>query len=181
MEANKDYTIIGNKSERLTNGKLYKPEADLTNPITLENYIGLLPFRTNTFLFRNNMDLGQIAFTSFISGDRIIVFLNLLKGKGYVINEYMGVYRDHDGGVSKTTNLIKVKLNEVSLYNEMNRLSQFKYEKKLRLAIFYNYTIILKNLLDDKKYYSWSLSFFKFAIKAKSLKELKTLIKISAI
>ena len=94
----------------------------------------------------------------YISGDRIILTSALLNGKGFISNEYMSVYRDHDTGISKVSDGTFVKKNEIKLHKTLNKLTKGKYKKRINKNIFDSYKVILNNYFNNKNYLLWIIN-----------------------
>ena len=68
LEENENYFITGHKAKIIDDGILKEEEYYVTNPVLIEEWIGKLPFRTNTFVFRNKLNFKKIDLKKFISG-----------------------------------------------------------------------------------------------------------------
>jgi len=178
LENNEIYSIVGNKSKILKKDILTEEKYYVSNPVLISQWIGKLPFRTNTFVFRKEiLDFSVIDLKKFISGDRIIMTLLLLQGPCFLIDEYMSVYRDHDTGISKVTDGIFVKKNEIKLYITLNNLTKGKYKKTLNKNIFLSYKYILEIQYKNKKIGSW-LKYLILSLRyVKTVTDLKIFLK----
>lgn len=158
LEGNEEYTVIGHKSKRIKENDIINEVYQVENPLLIDNWIGKLPFRTNTMVFKKEkLNLANFNVYKFISGDRIILAFLLLKGKGFFLDEYLSVYRDHTDGISKSLNLFTIKKNEIQLYKELNRLTKMKYKTVLFKNIFSSYKHILEGCWEDKLFLNWFL------------------------
>jgi glycosyltransferase involved in cell wall biosynthesis len=114
----------------------------------------------------------------------ITLFAELLsKGKGILLNDCMGVYRQHGGGVwSSTSSLMKCKANAYTLM-EMNKYYKYKIEHiktnaSLQILDYLNLLIAekKKNIIEIGKIYLVLLLRYRKAVGDKML--LKTLKRI---
>ncbi len=180
LEKNEDYTIVGHKSMIDHFGeRIEKRNYNVKNPILIKDWIGKMPFFTSAFLFKkNDLDLQLMKqFNKFISGDRIVITLLLMKGNGYLIDEYMSVYRHHKGGISQTENIIKIKKNEILLYKELNKITLKKYKNTVYNSVLFNHSIILKQLFKESNYLRYFIYLFIITKDIKNISTLKFYLK----
>jgi glycosyltransferase involved in cell wall biosynthesis len=89
---------------------------------------------TCSMVFRNNLEYPQ-WFHNVSSGDRALLFLISLKGKMKCLNELMGVYRLHEGGLSNQHFGIKKIYDTAYLLNSFNTYTGFRYTKECHASL----------------------------------------------
>lgn len=106
LEANSEFVLCGHLVNVHTGQTIMKDQFT-PGAYTIDHVIGGGRIcHTVSLVFRNQLTINDLNFMkrlnsnlSFYSGDQAILLLLMTRGAGYVINEYMAVYRKHDGGV----------------------------------------------------------------------------------
>lgn len=108
-----------------------------------------LPIKGNTFYFEDILksyfiptlslffrkDLMPINIPSYekkMYGDMFMQLILSSSGPAYYLNEVMGVYRHHDGGVSKSMDWLASIENSSNVFNEINELTKGKFESSIK-------------------------------------------------
>jgi hypothetical protein len=89
-----------------------------------------------------------------VSGDILLELLVLNKGKNYFMDEVMGVKRKHPGGITqrrKIANKNITILKEIEIYRKLNKYSNNKYKKVIKVKISNYYFKILSIYWNEKK------------------------------
>jgi glycosyltransferase involved in cell wall biosynthesis len=157
LELNLDYEVTGHKVLIERNGLLETDFFCIEN-ITTEMIIAKGPIlRTCSMLMRNNFTEGEYEVLGrAILGDWSIMLIQSRKGKIKFLNETMGIYRIHNGGVySSSTEKKKIEMN-------------IQFQESIIIE-FPEYKEFIKKLIDQKrKYYNlYDYSFFAL-VKGKS-------------
>jgi glycosyltransferase involved in cell wall biosynthesis len=99
LDANIVYSYCGHKSNILSN-KILKPITIDVKEITFEKLINQNFVNTATLVFRKAV-LGDLPnfFNKVPAGDWLLQLIALKRGKGYVLKDFMSVYRIHQEGV----------------------------------------------------------------------------------
>ena len=99
LEANLDYSFCGHKSTRLSNQVFSKIELGISE-LTFERLILKNSLNTATLVFRNQ-SISNLPnfFNKSPAADWLLQLLALKNGKGYVLDDYMSVYREHENGI----------------------------------------------------------------------------------
>ncbi len=118
LEKNKEYNYCGHKSSTNINELINKIPLEIIEfgfqELIFKNFLN-----TSTLLFRkrviNNL---PIFFRKISAGDWALQLIAIKNSKGYVLPDYMSVYREHEKGVwsnldNKTKCLLGVKTQEV--------------------------------------------------------------------
>ncbi len=192
LEANEDYAICFHnmeiyyennpKQKELSN--INQKEISTIDDLAIKNYI-----YTASYIFRNN----NIDYPEWIAktpvGDYPLFMLNAKYGKIKYIDQIMGVYRKHDGGVWANKNYEYTSINflrtrELLIGNfdeKTNNILKNKYRKNaMHLGIIY---LNMNNLFEAKKYFDKAKKYAsKFKIMLASLNYLiKLFIKLVKI
>jgi glycosyltransferase involved in cell wall biosynthesis len=100
LEKNPGYSVSFHKTNKMVNRELKTDYLNETTPVTtgfkeisLGNYI-----RTLSVVYRNDFKIPEIL-TETPVADYVIHVLNAQKGNIHFLNEIMGVYRMHEGGI----------------------------------------------------------------------------------
>lgn len=106
---------------------------------------------TCSIVFRNNIIFPN-WFNKVSSGDKLLIFLNSLNGYIKFIDNVMGVYRIHSGGLSNTHIGIK-KVYDMSTYlNLINTHTSFKYDELCKKSLLHEIEVhIVSNYIKEKK------------------------------
>jgi glycosyltransferase involved in cell wall biosynthesis len=101
-----------------------------------------------------------------IYGDIYIQLLLTSQGPAYYFDEIMGVYRHHDGGVSKGLNPLTSMDNAVNVYTEIDTITKGRYHKLLnkRIAIYKDYCYS-RHFLSERKFFKGGFYLFRLLIK----------------
>jgi glycosyltransferase involved in cell wall biosynthesis len=113
MESNAAYSmcfakarVLKERESKVTFHLIPKTDTLYFSDILFAHYIPTL-----TILFRNNLQLPG-WYVQARSGDRALAMLLTIQGPAKFMNEYMGVYRVHEGGITNTVNQNKKVSNE---------------------------------------------------------------------
>jgi glycosyltransferase involved in cell wall biosynthesis len=102
--------------------------------VILNHFIPTLSLFFRVKLITRNLDKFK---GTFISGDIFIEVLLASQGDGFCFHELMGVYRHHDGGLTKSKDDINKKIRSIenyrSLYIELMNVVPKKYFKYIKL------------------------------------------------
>ncbi|WP_298718252.1 glycosyltransferase [uncultured Oceanisphaera sp.] len=86
------------------------------------------------------------------SGDKAIALFNASKGLCFFSDEAMGVYREHDGGVTKTRLCFESYLrNTYALYKGVNLLTACKFKKEVDSKLAEDELLMAKQALINNK------------------------------
>lgn len=91
---------------------------------------------TPSLLFRNELvdfPFSGLKSVGLLAGDMAIELFMASKGFCYYDTEVMGVYRNHDDGITKNTNRNYEKdiLHNITLYSKINECTNYKYKKHI--------------------------------------------------
>jgi glycosyltransferase involved in cell wall biosynthesis len=92
---------------------------------------------TCSVLFRNYSDFPDLLKKGFASADKWLLFNLSLKGDIKFLNETMGVYRLHSGGISNLHVGIKKVYDTAYLLNKFDELSKYQFTTKCHESLFY--------------------------------------------
>jgi glycosyltransferase involved in cell wall biosynthesis len=106
---------------------------------------------TCSIVFRNNIIFPN-WFNNVSSGDKLLIFLNSLNGYIKFIDNVMGVYRIHSGGISKTHIGIKKVYDMSTFLNLINPHTNFKYDELCKKSLLHEIEVhIVPNYIKEKK------------------------------
>lgn len=108
---------------------------------------------TCSIVYRNEFSFPDF-FSQIASGDKLLIFLCSLRGAIHFIDQTMGVYRLHPGGVSNTHYGIK-KVFDMSTYlNFINEFTAHKYDQLCKKSLLHEVEVHLlpnyKNVIEHK-------------------------------
>jgi glycosyltransferase involved in cell wall biosynthesis len=118
------------------------------------------PIATLTTMFRNDLriDYSKIPLKRYWAGDKQLWMYLMQFGYGRYINEIVGVYRKHSGGI--TSNLgqsIENKIihiqNRMSNHEEWNRFYNYQYNKEIEILKHKENTTLTILFLKNKEFY----------------------------
>ncbi|MGA1977595.1 MAG: glycosyltransferase [Bacteroidales bacterium] len=137
LEANPDFSlcfhdVLLSKNNEVI-GKYVQKQTDVftTNDLFDRHFIA-----TCSIVFRNNIYIPE-WFAKIASGDRALLFLCSLKGKLKLINEVMGVYRLHSGGISNQHFGVKKVYDTAYLFNLFDEYTNFHFTQKCYEGLTY--------------------------------------------
>ena len=115
-----------------------------TDVYFIEDVIRERLFATNSLLFRRN-SISELPewFGGIISADRALLILVASKGRIKYLNEAMGVYRKHKGGISSYGDVRAIFLSDIYLFRKVNAHFGYKYDKIIKSVILNRHKQIL--------------------------------------
>lgn len=144
LENNPEYILVGSNALVVDEDDGFKKAALLLNTVvesfdfTTADLLNKNPLPTLTVMFRNRVvtDFPLEYFASSIGGDRIIYMLLSRHGKCRFINQVLGVYRVHRGGVTdvyrnSTDGQLRSLQDRFSFTEECNTFFNRAFEKDL--------------------------------------------------
>lgn len=164
LETNIDYIMICHGIKELKNDTLKDVDwrFDKTRlKFRLQDYLYQLFFHTSSVVFRNIELPEYINSTKILNGDYAVFSYILTKGKLYYFNESMSVYRMHLGGVTNSPlhkEGIKVFESKKYIFEHLNAITKFKYNKFIKLNFVIENQILLMNLRKNR----YSINRFKY-------------------
>ena len=138
LEANEEYTISFHNTQILkNNSELTNVKMLVSMPISMSDLLDRNFIHTSSVVFKHNIiDFNDEIFKQSPFGDYPLFIMLLKKGKIHFINEYMSVYRLHEGGVwtklSKVENINK-KINFYTVIKDS--FSEEKYRIQIKNKI----------------------------------------------
>lgn len=107
LESNPEYSACAHKFRGLNDGVLGNTSSiDVKNILTLYDLVWNVPFQTATVMFRKKSLIIPPKYSPYIL-DTFMFMLLAEQGDIYFINEYMSVYRQHEGGVWSGITIMK--------------------------------------------------------------------------
>ncbi len=146
LENNSEYSACATQSQVIYHNKETLPRL-FTNLFTKDTIINVIDlatigcfFHTATIVFRTENIRNIPQSLDVLSGDKIVFFLNAMKGPIYWMSDIMSVYRKNDAGISSIVSYQKMKkdLNLIPFFKKMS--SNFPvnlYLSHLHYTIFY--------------------------------------------
>lgn len=171
LDKNTDFSFCFHRVEEVDETLIYSAYsayAPLTkNVVTardviLNHFIPTLSLFFRSRLITHNLDKFK---GSFINGDIFIGVLLAAQGDGYCFHELMGVYRHHDGGLTKSKNDINKKIRSIenyrSLYIELVNVVPKKHFKYIKLITILRVDLPLMRIkIVEKKFFEFIKLFF---------------------
>lgn len=158
LEVNSDFVMATHRVDELCDGKILSADWRWNKEsvdYTLVDYLYQLFFHTSSVVYRN-IDLpNYINNPKILQGDIAVFTYVLSKGKMHYFEDIMSVYRKHIGGVSNSLqhkDYLKNMISKVNIYNNLNKITDWKYNK------FINCNIAIENQI----YLMYTTSNFTF-------------------
>lgn len=130
------YRALSNNNFDISSKKIYKgcPLKKITIEDLLYNKYSL--FHTSSFVFRSNLLEYPEWFNTMVSGDMSLFFIIAAKGPIGYIQNVMSVYREHEGGITKTSDHNeKLAINRIIMLKLINEHTNYKYTKIIHRTI----------------------------------------------
>ncbi len=159
LEANSDFVMVAHRVDELYDGVILSADWRWNKKkvdFTLVDYLYQLFFHTSSVLYRN-IDLpNYINNTNLLQGDIAVFTYILTKGKLHYFEDIMSVYRKHKGGVSNSlqhNDYLKNMISKVNIYNNLNEITAWKYNKFIKCNIVIESQIYLMHTTPHYTYY----------------------------
>jgi glycosyltransferase involved in cell wall biosynthesis len=176
LEKNEEYVICAHNSIRLKKTMEMPRSNDLPDGDFISVLIDGVKQDTLSVIFRNQIDKIPDWFYQCPNGDLPLFLLLLGKGgKLKYLNDVMGVYRHHDGGVWSSLEKRKKGENGIITYELFDKGFNFKYHKYVKKAItkrklkfgLYTYKIgeVFKGDLPLKNFLAYYINLIKSKVK----------------
>jgi glycosyltransferase involved in cell wall biosynthesis len=159
LDAHPDFVMVAHRVDELYEGKILSADWRWNKKsvdYTLVDYLYQLFFHTSSVVYKN-IDLPTYINTQEILQGDIAVFTYVLsKGKMHYFEEIMSVYRKHIGGVSNSLqhkDYLKNMISKVYIYNNLNKITDWKYNKFIKCNIAIENQIYLMYTTSHFTYY----------------------------
>lgn len=157
LDENPDYTFCGHAVQRIDsdgNPLPFKWKVDVKEDRTIYDLIHQIQVPTGSVMYRNSAFKHPIPkwFYKPLSGDIPLFFILADKGKlKFWKNQYLSVYREHSGGITKSYNRQKNwLLKRIEMYAYIDAGLGFRYhnefKKLIRKIILSRYSLILRTI-----------------------------------
>ncbi len=141
LDAHPDFVMVTHRVDELKEGEISSADWRWNKKsvdYTLVDYLYQLFFHTSSVVYRN-IDLpNYINNPNILQGDIAVFTYILSKGKMHYFEEIMSVYRKHIGGVSNSLqhkDYLKNMISKVNIYNNLNKITDWKYNKFIKCNI----------------------------------------------
>lgn len=144
-----------------------------------KDYLMGIPTATLSFVTRNNFKFPK-WFNTVYAGDKFTMLLSSLKGYGFCLPEYMGVYRVHESNITHTfakkkpTQELKNNLRNLDYFDEYTNYEFHKTIIKAKKKIMLSFKI---NLADRRSEYLILKTIFFFRYERKNYFAIKEFIR----
>lgn len=161
LEANPGYSMCFHEVEvKDETNNIFKGPYSLIDKdiLTTEDFFGRHIVGTCSILYKSNDFVNENSVPNIASGDKWLIFKLSLLGKIRFLNETMGVYRNHTGGVSRTHNGIKKVYDMAWLLHNFNILADYKFTEKCHESLLHEINVhickthISKKTINDLKF-----------------------------
>ncbi len=157
----------------------YQPEIDTNTVYRFDDLVRGWFIPTASLVFRNVIKHNIfLKFVDVISGDRLLTALLADKGNFYYMNEVMGAYRKHPGGISSYGDRLMIFKSNVSLFEQLSKDLSIERKKILKKQSFYWKVKVIEEYKSNNKRVKSFIENLKLFISVRSINDLKTSIKL---
>ena len=145
LEKNPDYSLCFHDAHLMKQGQVIRSYVQIEKmDICTEDLFERHFIPTCSIVFRNSINF-PAEFTNVASADKMLLFLASLKGKFRFINEPMGIYNLHEGGISNTHFGIKKVYDTAVLLSLFNDYCNGKFTELCYKSLMYEIEVHLFN------------------------------------
>lgn len=135
LESNEEYSMCFHEVEVLQDNHIIGTYSNLTKDIfSIEDFFEKHIVATCSILYRNIIEIPDWSIR-IASADKLLIFLFALKGKIKFLNETMGGYRLHSGGVSNFHFGINKVYDMSTLLNLFDEYSGYEYHEHCKKSL----------------------------------------------
>jgi glycosyltransferase involved in cell wall biosynthesis len=130
LETNKEYVLTGGRGDTLEEDLGTLTESTYPNvnmEITRDYLFTWNPFHTASIFFRNININFPLFFNKYFAGDWMLYFLMTEHGKLYFSKEKYQIYRNHKGGITKSSKRHTQEIGYMKMLVEINEYFESKY------------------------------------------------------
>lgn len=184
-EANKKFVAVFHQVKLINEEKEFiglQPNKDIKKEFAFNELIMGWFIPTCSIVFRNNLQYSDLLnFKHVISGDRLLTACLAAKGNFYYMNQTMGVYRKHSGGISSWGDKIKIFRSNKILFQQMQKYFDADKRKALKVQTFYWQARLIEEYRASRKYLNSYYELIKLFTIISSMNDLKTALKLIVV